>query len=409
MRGGKAYGEKMSDKRKIFNFRSAIAVSLLGVLATACSKKADYLVVEEEEKRKEAIVEISTVNQELNSGNTLVPVTNKPVTSNVTKFSSSAYGVAGSPRVTQSAQVRKGGGRYQIGKPYTIRGKRYYPREDPNYNKTGVASWYGPNFHGRLTANGEVYDQFALSAAHPTMPLPSYAKVTNLENGSSVIVRVNDRGPFSNNRIIDLSARAAQLLGYEKKGIAKVRVKYVGKARMDGLDEQYLVASYNPGNLDPNQIPTVSGNGSVQIAQTENNGRKPLSAFSAGDLSTPVPQTRPATDTGVPLILGVNGVLRPTIGLSSYAAHSELNGVAINALDKFGASEHLTMRAITQVHFGPFNKTAEIVDVEQKLLLLGAVTEYYENNNRYLILTTTRENLNRVHAAIDAEKLPVKR
>ncbi|MDJ0614789.1 MAG: septal ring lytic transglycosylase RlpA family protein, partial [Rhizobiaceae bacterium] len=175
--------------------------------------------------------------------------------SNQTKFSSKAYGVAGSPRVTTSTKVRKGGGRYQIGKPYTIRGVRYVPKEDPNYRATGLASWYGPNFHGRLTANGEVYDQFALSAAHPTMPLPSYAKVTNLENGASVTVRVNDRGPFSRGRIIDLSSRAAQLLGYTKKGVAKVKVEYVGRARMDGLDERQLLASYNSGRLNPNSIP----------------------------------------------------------------------------------------------------------------------------------------------------------
>ncbi len=165
---------------------------------------------------------------------------------NKTKFSSAIFGVKGSPRITTSKKVRKGGGRYQVGKPYKIRGKWYYPKEQPGYNKSGVASWYGPNFHGRLTANGEVYDQNSLSAAHPTLPLPSYARVTNLENGSSVIVRVNDRGPFSDKRIIDLSARASKMLGYQKQGLAKVRVRYLGKARMDGRDSRYLMASYSP-------------------------------------------------------------------------------------------------------------------------------------------------------------------
>ncbi len=164
-----------------------------------------------------------------------------------TKFSSAEYGVKGSPRITTSRNVRKGGGRYQVGKPYKVRGKWYHPKEQPLYNRVGMASWYGPNFHGRLTANGEVYDQYALSAAHPTLPLPSYARVTNLENGRSLIVRVNDRGPFVHDRIIDLSRRAAEMLDYTNKGVAKVRVRYVGKARMDGRDGRYLMASYRGG------------------------------------------------------------------------------------------------------------------------------------------------------------------
>ncbi len=175
------------------------------------------------------------------------------------KFTELGYGVAASPRVTASRKVRKGGGRRQIGKPYKVRGKWYRPREQPGYNKVGTASWYGPNFHGRLTANGEVYDQFALSAAHPTFPLPSYARVTNVRNGKSLIVRVNDRGPFHSGRIIDLSAKASQLLDYQSKGVAKVRVQYVGKAPLHGLDHDYLAASYNGGD---NPTLTASRNAS---------------------------------------------------------------------------------------------------------------------------------------------------
>ena len=170
-----------------------------------------------------------------------------------TKFSRAAYGVVASPRVTRSRTVRKGGGRRQIGKPYVVRGKRYVPRLDRAYDRTGQASWYGPNFHGRLTANGEVYDQFALSAAHPTFPLPSYARVTNQQTGASVVVRVNDRGPFHSQRIIDLSARAADLLGYRHAGTAKVRVQYVGEAPLHGRDERYLASTFRkngPSFLD---------------------------------------------------------------------------------------------------------------------------------------------------------------
>lgn len=120
-------------------------------------------------------------------------------------FSSKVFGVAASPRVTDSRIVRKGGGRSQVGKPYKVRGKWYYPKEQAGYVKTGKASWYGASFHGRLTANGEVYDMFGLSAAHPTFPLPSYARVTNLKTGSTVMVRVNDRGPYAEDRVMDLS------------------------------------------------------------------------------------------------------------------------------------------------------------------------------------------------------------
>jgi rare lipoprotein A len=144
---------------------------------------------------------------------------------NVTKFSTKEYEVKSSPRITVAKKVPKGGGHYRVGEPYKVKGRWYKPKEDPQYAATGQASWYGPNFHGRLTANGEIYDQYALTAAHPTMPLPSYARVTNVDNGRSVIVRVNDRGPFSDKRIIDLSLRAAAMLDYKKQGVANVKVE----------------------------------------------------------------------------------------------------------------------------------------------------------------------------------------
>ncbi|WP_394701633.1 septal ring lytic transglycosylase RlpA family protein [uncultured Roseibium sp.] len=126
------------------------------------------------------------------------------------------------------------------------------PKEDPNYKKVGLASWYGPTFHGRKTANGEIFDRNALTAAHTTMPLPSYAKVTNMSNGRSMIVRVNDRGPFHGNRVIDLSERVATMLDTKSHGVAKVKVEYVGRARMDGHDESFLMASYSgPGAVTP--------------------------------------------------------------------------------------------------------------------------------------------------------------
>lgn len=114
---------------------------------------------------------------------------------------------------------------YKVGKAYQVNGVWYYPQEDWDYDETGIASWYGPDFHGKLTANGEVFDQMAITAAHKTLPMPSMVRVTNLDNGRSLVVRVNDRGPFVNGRIIDLSKRSAQLLGIEGRGTAKVRVQ----------------------------------------------------------------------------------------------------------------------------------------------------------------------------------------
>jgi len=164
-------------------------------------------------------------------------------------FSEKEYGVAASPRlVAASEAVPKGGGRYQVGKPYKVKGKTYKPRENPDYSAVGLASWYGRAFHGRKTANGEIYDMGELTAAHPTLPLPSYVRVTNVTNDRSVVVRINDRGPFAKGRIIDVSATAAEMLDFKRAGVAKVKVEYVGRARMDGHDRQMLLASYKGPN-----------------------------------------------------------------------------------------------------------------------------------------------------------------
>ena len=120
----------------------------------------------------------------------------------------------------------------KLGRPYKVGGVWYTPKNDPSYDARGVASWYGPKFHGRLTANGEVFDMNRLTAAHPTLPLPSLVRVTNLDNGRQVVVRVNDRGPFASDRVLDLSRAAAERLGSREAGLANVRVQYPGPASM---------------------------------------------------------------------------------------------------------------------------------------------------------------------------------
>jgi rare lipoprotein A len=154
-------------------------------------------------------------------------------------------------RYTDESAVPKGGGRYSVGKPYYVNGQVYAPAENPTYRAEGIASWYGPDFHGGPTANGERYDMHGISAAHPTMPLPSYARVTNLDNGRSIIVRVNNRGPFVRNRLVDLSIGTAKALDFYGHGLARVRVEYVGPAPLEGSDDKMLLATLREGTPAP--------------------------------------------------------------------------------------------------------------------------------------------------------------
>lgn len=167
---------------------------------------------------------------------------------------------------------------------YCVRGECYDPAPDPNYSRVGVASWYGADFHGRLTANGENYDMTALTAAHKTLPLPSYVRVTNIANGASIVVRVNDRGPFSNDRIIDMSAQAANLLGFYYQGTAEVRVDYVGRAPLEGDDAEMLLATYvapGAGN-EPGNVMIAYNDQAPAPETTLGAARRPFNPFANG-------------------------------------------------------------------------------------------------------------------------------
>ena len=159
-------------------------------------------------------------------------------------FPESTYGRASRRVVADGQPIPHGGGQYLVGKPYTIAGQTYYPSER-RITQVGNASWYGDAFHGRLTANGEIYDRDGFTAAHPTMPLPSYARVTNLRNNASMIVRVNDRGPYHSNRVMDVSRRVAEALDFKRYGTARVKVEYVGRASLAGSDDARLLATLN--------------------------------------------------------------------------------------------------------------------------------------------------------------------
>ena len=178
-------------------------------------------------------------------------------------FPSSVYGRASERVVAEGEPVPRGGGQYLVGRPYTIAGKRYVPNPQPREAQVGMASYYGGAFHGRRTANGEVYDMNSVTAAHPTMPLPSYARVTNVRNGRSIIVRVNDRGPYHSGRVMDVSSKVAEALAFKSIGTAQIKVEYVGKAGLQGSDDTKLLASLRtdgrPAVLDgsPSLAPTM--------------------------------------------------------------------------------------------------------------------------------------------------------
>lgn len=181
----------------------------------------------------------------------------------------------GSPHYPGTGPVPMGGGRYHVGQPYQVAGRWFTPREEPSYDKKGTASWYGEAFNRRMTSNGEWFDMNRLTAAHPTLPLPSYVKVTNTDNGRSVVVRVNDRGPFVGTRMIDMSKRAAVALGFKGQGMAPVRVQLIGPAPLD--DNGRHLAAMNEelqrGTPLRRMIAAAGGKrgSEVQIAAAESN------------------------------------------------------------------------------------------------------------------------------------------
>jgi rare lipoprotein A len=222
------------------------------------------------------------------------------------------YGVSASPRLVQLGEpVPKGGGSYRVGKPYTVGGQAYNPEENPNYSATGLASWYGEDFHGRQTANGEIFDMTSISAAHPTLPIPSYARVTNLANHRSIVVRINDRGPYHQGRLIDVSIRAAKLLGFYDAGIARVQVDYVGRASLAGSDDAKLEATLRNGVPAP-------GPSEVRLASS-----RPFLPQSA-NAAVPVPADRPFE-------LGQDQGPEPAQPAARVARHPPANEVAAGA------------------------------------------------------------------------------
>lgn len=239
------------------------------------------------------------------------------------------------PRVASAPRAPAG---VKIGKPYQIAGVWYYPKDDRDYDEKGIASWYGPGFHAKATANGEPFDQDGLTAAHKTLPLPSFVEVTNLENGRQITLRVNDRGPFVGDRIIDLSRRAAQFLGTDRKGVARVRVKRVYPSERE-------IARLGLGRP------------AAPLSRPE-----PVLVAAAPSRPRPVPALAPpATASTVPIFVQV-------------AALSDRDRAATLAadLESFAATDvEITAAGVHRVRLGPFTDASAASKVLEEVRAAG--------------------------------------
>ena len=264
---------------------------------------------------------------------------------------------------------------YKVGNPYQVGGIWYYPQEQPAYDETGIASWYGIDYHGRATANGEVFDRNGVSGAHPTLPMPVNVRVTNLENGRSLIVRVNDRGPYVNGRIIDLSEHAADLLGFRLNGLARVRVSYIGRADLNGPglappanETPPEIASAVPAapvtQVDAMALPPVAG---VAVAPpvAARNLPKPVE-----QMILPPPQAAAdgqVVEIPVPAATALYvqaGAFTSPVNAGSVAARLSSTGARVFPGTKDG-------RPIYRVRIGPFQAVEQADAVLAQVLSLG--------------------------------------
>jgi rare lipoprotein A len=209
-------------------------------------------------------------------------------------------GVRASRRVYEDGDpIPKGGGTRLVGRPYSVAGRTYVPQDVTRYSVVGLASWYGSAFHGRLTANGEVFDRYSISAAHKTLPLPSYARVTNIRNGRSIIVRINDRGPYHANRVMDVSERVAEVLDFKNIGTTQIKLDYLRPASIAGSDDRKLLATLRTDGsgavLDgPGSVPVMVASADLTDAPVASGPGAPIAAI-ASAMTAASPLSRPAS------------------------------------------------------------------------------------------------------------------
>jgi len=265
------------------------------------------------------------------------------------------------PRPEQPAPPRPRGGAsdlpVKIGKPYQVAGVWYYPADDAGYDEVGLASWYGAQFHGGQTANGEVFDMDRVGAAHKTLPLPSYVEVTALDSGRTIVVRINDRGPFVSSRIIDLSRRSAQLLGIERAGVSRVRVRRVLPSEADRSELRWGRPASARANASRAQLAMLN----------ERFANRPRGPVAPARVAAAVP------DAAVP----VGGWFIQVTAVSSRARAEEIAEIVAGRIEPAGA--------LWRVRMGPYRSESEAMSA-----LAQVRSDGYQGANMVLIASNNR-------------------
>jgi rare lipoprotein A len=257
------------------------------------------------------------------------------------------------PPPNTTASIPGGKGTYKVGVPYQVGDTWYYPHEQANYDETGIASWYGPTFYGKPTADGEIYNGEGLTAAHRTLPMPVNVRVTNLENGKSLVLRVNDRGPFANGRIIDVSRHAAELLGFYAKGTAQVRVTYLGRADLPSrLDESQAARAVRAAPTTRVRAAAITASKPVpkpvQVASLEPPpASEPTNDVPATDVDRPEEPASAGADQKVTHLYVQAGTFSSPENAERLKDHLGAN-VFVSASDRGG-------RALYRVRSGPYD------------------------------------------------------
>jgi len=270
-----------------------------------------------------------------------------------------------------SAAVVVAAPRYKVGNPYKVAGIWYYPERDLTYDETGIGSWYGDEFAGKLTANGEIFDPELVTAAHKTLPMPSVVRVTNLDNGKSLVVRVNDRGPFVAGRIIDLSREAARLIGYKDNGLARVRVQVLAEQslRLEKLAKAGKFPSVTGAGVDDMPQVVAAAKPAVNLTATSNTGRASYSSNNGQSALDLLSQSRVGE---VITVAPVSTQIWVQVG----AFHSESSAASVLArVQSVGAGEISSIsksgQTLHRVRLGPVQNVEDADDLLDGVVNIG--------------------------------------